>query len=296
MGKEKIVIKTPNALCLYDGVLISGTLTFLDELERVPKRSNLFIVIDFSELEYISAAVAVYIFALITSNQFYISNNIFTFKLPKSRSVRELFEGSGLSEAIKKGGSAKINRLWKDSPFVCGGNSDIVRFLTVLRERAGVEPLPIKLGAAVRETCLNIYHHAYGGPSRIIKLIWWSYFYLDEDEGGRFLNAIILDRGKGIPKTIKEAFPLYMSQDDSECIKHAMIPSITSTLLSDRGKGSIDIQKPVKINNLSKNDKLMIISNAGKYIYTCNNGHESEDTIELPDSLKGTIVQWKLYF
>lgn len=296
MGMEKISIRTPNALCLYDGKFCSGTLDFFSRLENVPKTKEVSIVIDFSDLVFISASAAAYIFALVTSSQFYISNNIFAFKLPKDKKTKLLFERGGIVEAIKSGGGAKLDRLWDSSPFVCGGNTDISKFMSVLRERSGQEQLPVKLGAAIRETCLNIYHHAYGGPSRLVNLIWWSYFFIDRDDNGPFLSALIIDRGEGIPKKIQRTFPFYASQDDSVCIKYAMLPSVTTTKLSDRGKGSVDIKKPVKVNKLSKNDKLMIISNAGKYTYTYNDDREEEFIDELPSLLKGTLVQWKLYF
>lgn len=180
----------------------------------------------------------------------------------------------------------------------------VPEILTVFRKNSEISALPTKLTTALRETFLNINHHAYNGPSNKVRITWWCYHFTSTDKNGKYLVAIIIDRGMGIVNQIRRAFPEYRAKiarpgsslyvkDDSECIEYAMQESVTSTLENGRGKGSEDIKKPVTLNN---DDILYIMSNQGCYRYKTVNQKEEIKLINFENDFKGTLVEWKLYF
>jgi hypothetical protein len=289
-------ILSPPNLCFYKKGVRENTIRFFNAIETYPKSKQHFVKIDFSDLEYITAAAVTYLFALFTGTQLYISNNYYSYKLPKNKETKDLFINSGLHSALKAGGTNKIKKLWKNSPFICGNNQDASKFVNILKKRSNVSPLPTNLSSAIRETFLNINHHAYFGPSNLVLITWWCYFYTGKDNHGNFLSAVIVDRGMGIPDSIKRAFINYHHQRDSKCLEYAMQAKVSSTKENGRGKGSENIKKPVVLNNLTSNDSLMIMSGEGCYIYSQENLIENIEVIEMKNRYKGTLVEWKLYY
>lgn len=289
-------IEAPEVLCFYDSQYRQETLKYFSIIEKHPKSKLHFITLDFTKLKVMTAAVATYLFAMVASQQIYISNNYFNLKLPKDKSAKELLINSGLHVALKKGGMAKFNRLWETSPFLCGNNSQAMKFLEVLRSRSNVSPLPTKLSGAFKDAFTNINHHAYGGPTSILSTTWWCYFYTKKDKTGRFLVAIIIDRGIGIPQSIKNAFPIWKMYPDKDCISHAMIESVTSTKEKGRGKGSKCMKKPIELSTLTRYDMLLILSGDGMFKYSHSNNTENVVTCDLDYTFKGTLIEWKLYY
>jgi hypothetical protein len=294
--KGSYITCSPTHLCLYNGQYRENTLRFFTAVESYPKTEHHFIRLDFSDLEYISAAAVTYLFAMVTAMQIYISNNYYSFKLPKNKKTKELFIGSGLHVALKKGGIRKVKSLWKESPFLCGNNKDASKFVNVLKKRSNVSPLPQNLSSAIRETFLNINHHAYFGPSNLVDITWWCYFSTDSDSNGNFISAVIVDRGMGIPESIKRAFMSYNQARDSKCLEYAMQETVTSTKEKGRGKGSENIKKPISLNRLTTHDKLLVMSGEGCYRYCQTNLSQNVDVNELKNRLRGTLVEWKLYY
>jgi hypothetical protein len=292
----KYTIAAPEVLCFYNSDFRSDTLEYFSIIEKYPKSKSHFITLDFTELKLMTAAVATYMFAMVSAQQIYISNNYFNLKLPRDKSAKELLIKSGLHVALKKGGTAKFKRLWKTSSFLCGNQSNATKFLEVLRSRSSVSPLPTKLSGAFKDAFININHHAYGGPTSILSTTWWCYFYTKTDDTGRYLVAIIIDRGIGIPNKIKNKFPLWRLHEDKDCISHAMTESVTTTNEKGRGKGSKCIKKPIELNTLTRYDNLLILSGDGMFKYTHSHNKEKIITRSLDYTFKGTLIEWKLYY
>jgi len=292
---KKYTIKSISHLCLYDNAHIDKSIEFVNSITSIiedPETKQ--VCIDFGPLKKLTAA-ANYVFCLFTHYQTTKNNNILNIKMPNDQFMKDLFVNTGLFTAIRAGGSAKIKKLWLNSNFVCGNNSDAPKLLTAIRNRSGVSQLPIKLTAAIRETLLNVNHHAYSHIDMPL-LTWWCYFHIGEDDNGKFLSAVILDRGKGIPQNIKDSFPLLHQSFDCECISHAMMESITSTKELGRGKGSVDMKKPVRLNKVSSADQLFVISHKGKYSYEFIGDNDKIVVGSLNNSLKGTMIEWVLYY
>lgn len=294
---NKYVIPAPTHLCLYDSAHVNHTIFFFNNISNITnKKDTIKVCIDFSQLIKLTAAAANYMFSFFTYFQIEKNNNILNFKLPKNPEMKRLFINAGFARAIRAGGIKKIENLWDDSSFICGNNQDVSKLLTVIKQRSNMSNLPKKLTAAIRETLLNINHHAYNKDMSNETITWWCYFHLGDDESGKYLSAVIFDRGEGIPSRIRRAFPYQRNNFDDECISYAMIESVTSTKELGRGKGSVDMKNPIKFNNISTKDQLFVISLKGKYSYEFIDGNDKVDTGMLDYALNGTMIEWILYY
>lgn len=293
----KYEITPPTNLCLYNKNHQNHTLDFFSKLESFCNEDTHQILIDFSKLEFLSAAAANYLFSLVIYNQLRLSNSLFTYKLPKDKKQKKLFTDSGFHRAIKAGGMNKIENLWKTSDFLCGNNDDRAKLLKLIKERCNIVPFPDKLSSAIKETFLNIHHHAYIDFKNPVPITWFCYFYINEDDSGRYLSIIVQDLGQGMVNSIKNAFPDYKIKADHDCIKHAMTKSVTSTHIQGRGQGSFDIKKPLIYNRIKGNDNLFIISAHGNYNFSISDDSEEfQHSNKLDSFIRGTLIEWTLYY
>ena len=113
----------------------------------------------------------------------------------------------------------------------------------------------------------------------------------------KYLIATIVDRGIGIPYKIRKAFPHEsLGFEDGDCISYAMKESISSTKENGRGKGSVNIKKPVILSKLTCDDLLLIVSNKSIYNFSYKDKVEVEETNSLINSIQGTLIEWRLYY
>lgn len=289
---EREYIDCGGKLSFTNPNLRDETIKLLLKIENLGDKKRF--LLDFTNCEEICALTALYLFAIVTGRQHYSSKKICTIKLPKYKLLRREMEHLGFTEALCIAKKGKLVDLWSQSSFVCGNLSNTTLLKDAMKRELGLSKLPDKLATAIKETCLNVYHHAYGKPTRLLDVQWWSYFYKDNDEFGEYVDIGICDRGLGIPSTIK---PLYQigKPDDSYLIRQAMKASITSTRRTDRGKGSTDIIKPIKFMK-NCNDKLLVLSgNTGIYYRMSNAELVDSKLQEFKSPIKGTLVQWRLY-
>ncbi|WP_440875014.1 hypothetical protein [Thalassotalea sp. PLHSN55] len=290
---KRKTVTSPKKLCLYNPDRIEDTIEFFNEIESLSNNPNYAVTIDLSDLKYINSATATYLFALVSAMQAYVSIDYFKITQPKNKELKRVFSDTGLHTALKPGGKSKLKKLWKNSNFLCGNNNDRAKFLAEIRKRLDLNALPPKLITAIKETLLNIHHHAYQGPTKLLDYTWWCYFQIRKDDKGSYLSAVILDRGSGIPFNIRNELPLFEHQSDSACLKHAMTEFVTTTKEKGRGRGSKDIQSPIYSN---KNDVLLIISDKVSYAYYDETIQNGKTTLDLTQAFKGTLVEWKLYY
>ncbi|MCE7607958.1 hypothetical protein [Vibrio fluvialis] len=294
--QKNFEVFVPIRLCLYEEQSQRQTLDFFVTIEDCLAQGATSITINFSELNHLSAAAANHLFALVVFYQLQINNNLFRFKMPKDRDMKRKFSDTGLHKALMPGGLRKLSKLWNDSDFLCGSNADVTKLVQVVKDRCGVNPFPQKLSAAIKETFLNIHHHAYD-DEQLPEVTWFCYFYVSEDENGRYLSTIIQDMGKGVVKSIRDAFSEYIHKPAQLCIQHAMTRSVSSTMEEGRGQGSENIQKPLLFNSLKGNDILYVMSDSGSYIFEVNSlGQPLIQTGGSDRALRGTLVEWTLYY
>lgn len=290
-------ILAPGSFCFYQGESRDLTLDFFQALENICGGNTKQVTIDFGDLQYMSAAAANYLFSVFIHYQTTRHNSFFRIKLPRDPEQKNLFIKTGLHDALKAGGVKKIKNLWKGSDFLCGNHQDVKRLTHIMKERCGVNPFPDKLTAAMRETFLNIHHHAYSKLHPAPEITWFCYFYVNEDENGRYLSIIVQDLGQGIVSSIRNGFPELSKEPDGVCISHAMTKSVSSTGIEGRGMGSFDMKKPLVFNKLKGHDILYVMSSKGSYTFEVTG--ECEELMksgQLDHHVRGTLVEWNLYY
>ncbi|MGR6831200.1 hypothetical protein [Aliivibrio wodanis] len=295
--KNTYRISAPVIFCFYQSGNQNLTLDFFQALENICGLETEQITVDFSDLEYMSAAAANYLFSIFTHYQTTRNHNFFQSILPKNTKQRNLFVNTGLYKAIKPGGTKKTQKLWNGSDFLCGNHQDITKLMDVVKRKCGITPFPEKLTTAMRETFLNIHHHAYSQINPIPPITWFCYFYVSSDKSGRYLSIIVQDLGIGIVPSIKRGFPTFSSQQDGICISHAMTKSVSSTGIDGRGMGSFDMKKPLLFNKLKGHDTLYVMSSKGSYTFEVSG--EGEELIkfgQLEYNIRGTLIEWNLYY
>lgn len=294
---ERFLIEAPDVLCLYREKYHDETLAFFDELDRSVFSDGLYVELDLSNLQNITAAAALVLFAKITRCQsclpvgaFLFPDQVVTLILPKDKDVRGKFVDSGLWAAIKPGGQKKLERLWMDwgNPYKTGNDpsKQIEGVIGNLRQSFGV--LPNRIIGAIQESYLNIAHHAYegfkeqGGLHEFMVGRWWQYANYHPKTGK--LAIIIYDMGNGIPSTIRS---IQNGVSDCSCIQYAMKPGVTRFNIQGRGKGFSDIKRPIDVN--ASAEYLLVYSGRGEVAY--RSGQQSIEKA-YSNSIGGTLLEW----
>lgn len=132
----------------------------------------------------------------------------------------------------------------------------------------------------IMELMINVKEHA----SRNKKLQeWWLVAYYNE--GKKCVSFAMVDRGRGIPTTIKKKFRDLFSLSDTQLIISTLLGEQRSeTALPYRGKGLPKIYEYV-LDNKVKN--LYIISNNGFF-----SSENIKENFDLKKSFSGTLVSW----
>ncbi len=298
---NRIIIHSPADLCIYEDKWSYITYQFLEYIQKVIFEYKIAITINFNELNNLTAAASLLIFAKITKCQICVVDpSAIDVIPPKDKDTKRLFSASGLWAGVKPGGISKIRKLIdSNNQYMSGSNSVIEDYSKVLSatiislykqgvnfNRAAIHTFT----RGVQEAILNVNYHAYNkealgkqyeelGDSR-----WWQCSWLDN--GSNQLVFIIYDDGEGIASSLKEQFS---TLPDSEIIEKAMTMGVTRTLDPSRGKGSGNI---IRTSCEFSNSHLVVMSGNGYYRYD-----QCGVTLkELPFTLEGTVVQWVLNY
>lgn len=280
-SKDNLLVKFPQKLCIYSPDHRDVCLWLFNELQKNASKKS--IILDFSKMVEITASGAVALFARVTSLQILTGNDaLFTIIQPKEQRARKLFKQSGLYDALRPGGKRKLDKLWDSNiKFRSGFNQE--KHLDPTLELIGsLTKTPHRLKEAINEAILNIHQHAYAdaASARGASLIkrWWQYCYLDRDNN-RFV-FVISDLGRTIPSSFGVT-----SGTHANAIAYAMQKGVSSTGHPWRGKGSQDIKEPI---HPKTEDKLIVVSGLGLYVYNSNN----EVLTDLNIPYMGTLIAW----
>jgi hypothetical protein len=301
LNNNRISIKSPEKLCIYEDQWSYITYQFLDYIHKVIFEYKISLTVDFSDLKNLSAAASLLVFARITKCQICIHEpSAIKVIPPEDKEARKMFTQSGLWAGVKSGGISKVRKLIdSNNQYMSGSNAPIENYSKVLVAtilnliNQGVKfntQAVHTFTRGVQEAILNVDYHAYDnaplskqfeelGDSR-----WWQCSWLDKINNQ--LVFIIYDDGTGIVNSLKEQFP---TLSDSEVLEKAMTIGVTKTLEPSRGKGSGNI---IKTSCEFPNSHLVIMSGVGYYLHD-ENGVTLK---ELPFNLHGTIVQWVLHY
>lgn len=287
-------IKSPKELCLYSSY--KDTMFFFNEIESSIFISERYLEIDFTKLENMTAAAALYLVSVVTKSQNCCPNKILypdqviKFLLPKGQRKNDLFLATGLWDFVKPGGEKKLDKIWTErkNSFQTG-NKPEKQYPEMLEwfNDLGFGGVPRKLSSAVQEAYLNIKQHAYDseGCHEFLYSRWWQYAYYKEATDQ--VIFLLLDRGIGIPKTVPSN--IFRHMNDQSKINEAMTEGWSSTKRPGRGRGSANIQRPVNITDNS--DTLLIMSGKGRYVYD-SKGNVIQESI--PSTFGGTLIEWAL--
>lgn len=136
------------------------------------------------------------------------------------------------------------------------------------------------LKSCLTELYFNIFDHANANG------IAFSYIYYDEAD--EIIHIAICDFGRGISKTMREAFPEILS--DEEALLQAIKRGVTARSNEHNAGFGLDNV----ISTLSNESTLRIASN--KAILICNkkDGVVETKTFKLPFNIKGTLIYFDL--
>lgn len=295
---RRAVIKCPENLCIY-GENYQESLDFFDKISTAVFVDCKYIKLDFSELEKITAAAAVILFAHVTRCQNCAPLEIFKYRDQVVDSdfrhnkkgyefAREIF----LIDAIRQGGKGKLDKLWDSRvcPFKTSNEPSIAAAEIVLWLKSFNPNMPRKMIRAIGEALLNINHHSYGPYmnkktplNEFMISRWWQLGAVTEDA----FRFIIYDMGAGIPTVAGRKIFL---ENDSNVIERAMERGFSSTGIAGRGNGSADLLSPISQEN--EEDYLHVYSNKGFVGYRNGKMYLKEDN---KYSIGGTLLEWVFY-
>ncbi|WP_286220129.1 hypothetical protein [Marinobacter apostichopi] len=292
MGKfQRVQIRAPKQLCIYDGIYSISFIQFTAELASRTILKGERVKVDLSEVSRITAAACVMLFAETTRAQLVTGDpGIIDFKLPDDSNIRRTFIHSGLWGAVRPGSVGKLESLWRSKSPFASGTEPRKHLESTLETLSVLSPvtLPPRFDSAISEAMLNVYHHAYEGVSSSgaesgIGRRWWQYMNVRPHKA----SFIICDLGQGIPRTCRLSG--WNHFHDGELIKGAMREGFSTRMSKGgRGMGCLDLQRPVASSTV---EQLAIFSNQGIYWF------KEGGNIELDHrdaSLPGTILEWSI--
>ncbi|MEP2652700.1 MAG: hypothetical protein ABJH06_11990 [Paraglaciecola sp.] len=284
-GRKKITLPPSFVLKSDDLQLGKDVILVANAINKSALRYNQPLLIDMSHVTSLNASAAVLLFAYITSAQIVSGDDDFVVvALPDDEKMRFLVRRSGLWDAIRRGGKRKLEKNWStDNNFQSGFTPELHLELTLDLITRKWGTIPYRLNTAINEAILNIKQHAYSINGAHATPRWWQYLMIKDDA----LTFVIYDKGIGIPSSFRKA-SLFRGYTDPQLIEKAMTRQISSTGISGRGNGSMNIKKPVA---KEIDDKLMICSQKGAYTFL----KEGQSTLSaLPVELPGTLVCWRI--
>ncbi|WP_279152633.1 hypothetical protein [Photobacterium iliopiscarium] len=308
-----------------------NTINFINNISLIQNKTK--VIIDFSQTYQLTAPVALMIYAAIDTIPYESKPKISIVFSKDCMRVNKLLHKSGLY-SLCRGSKLTPDFSGKIALSVVSGvggkyRDEIVDFI---QSRAYSNDMDAEtefvFGDAVQETINNVRLHAY--PERLDSdKKWWL---LCEVIGNQLFLAIY-DQGIGIPKTVTDRdwfFQLYEKEypeeykgiidevnrigledgflsplklqvlklkkwKDYQLVYLSMLGNVTGTKKLKHGQGSKSIKALVKAN---QQGKLFVYSNEG--LYCLEDKLESSDCekkgygIQLPKSIKGTLVQWNI--
>ncbi|TMP49493.1 hypothetical protein CWB79_20245 [Pseudoalteromonas sp. S1649] len=257
-------------------------------------------LLDLSQLEFISAAASVLFLSTVQRARYYGPNsngrlNVVVIE-PKDPVIKGLLSSTGLLAALSCFRDKDFEQLFLTGSNYLTGNipkKDAKRLSEHICKKYKLDKLPNRLSTAIDEGLLNVLHHAYSDKTHsFMKSRWWACAQVVEDENKRkHLQCIILDRGVGVASSIAKGYPDKLNMNlDSAAIQFAMQEGVTSTGKDGRGLGSEDMKHPIELS--CENDFLCIYSHKGEVKFDKQN----VTVLQHLDTVSSTIIEWSLEF
>jgi len=305
-----MTIYPPDKLCIYREEDAKKFFIFTETLEQL-FYTNEEITIDFRNIESITAAAAVLLFATVNSLQIIAKDsNAINFVFPqksKSPIAHDYVIKRGLSKALNSGSLEKLSTLVQSQNFFQSHTnahehvSSLVNFFTKKLNLKAGSPKYLNLSAAIIEALLNVAHHAYRDPSNDENILpekshlvealgerWWIGAMSDQDT----VTLIICDLGQGIQFSYEPSLKLFYDEGRA---KKILLEAFTvgNSRIKDRGRGngSEDIKRGVQSPEYST-EALLVYSKGLKYYYQ---GDLTKPRVEaITNHFNGTLVEWTI--
>ncbi|NRA79664.1 MAG: hypothetical protein HRU18_15765 [Pseudoalteromonas sp.] len=312
----RVIIKAPPELCIYKRELQSATYSLIREINNTVTKDERLVTLDLREVQLITAAASVLLFATINTCQLMNKNPkqvicIFPKESNNPKGYRYIVK-TGLAKALHSGDKVKLESLVEQEAFFQSSNNPFdhsIKTSLMLAEKTEFDPVQFELlSTAIGEAMLNVHHHAYNDPLSGIetpkintskKLLvkemgrrWWQCAWYDYSKAEWVF--IICDFGVGIPQSLKESYnrknPLITIKNKEAMLKALSIGGSRFTE-GGRGNGSEDMKRAVG-RFCEDTDNLLIYSGGVKYQYS--QGMEAPQVEMLATFFGGTLIEWTL--
>ncbi|WP_234015212.1 hypothetical protein [Cronobacter dublinensis] len=162
-------IQVPKKLCIYSMDSRSDTLKFLNTIDTYVLGNHRAIFLDFSDVEFASAAASLLLFAIINRAQLMTGQpKLIRFKWPKKESNPQghrWIVGTGLSKALVAHNSTKLEALTTEKRYFQSATEPFEQWLetlTMLSQHIDMTDEQFDVvSSAISEAMLNVSHHAY---------------------------------------------------------------------------------------------------------------------------------------
>ncbi|MDT3560481.1 hypothetical protein ROM82_09395 [Cronobacter malonaticus] len=296
-------IQVPKKLCIYSMDSRSDTLKFLNTIDTYVLGNHRAIFLDFSDVEFASAAASLLLFAIINRAQLMTGQpKLIRFKWPKKESNPQghrWIVGTGLSKALVAHNSTKLEALTTEKRYFQSATEPFEQWLetlTMLSQHIDMTDEQFDVvSSAISEAMLNVSHHAYEkrGFDEHVELLegkrWWqcSWFNVEKKK----FVFIICDLGCGIHKSFSSASTLFAGLNEVASVGTALSVGQSRFLNAGRGNGSEDIKRPIGTGCVESETLLVLTGHA---IYHYNSTEQVPECSWLNEYIPGTLVEWSL--
>ncbi len=303
MSQKPVRVPVPKKICIYEIDSRPETLKFLNNIDNLVLVERKAIALDFSEVEFASAAASLLLFAIINRAQLMTRQpELFRFKWPKKevnpRGHRWIMS-TGLSKALVANTPFKLEKLTEEKRYFQSAIEPYAQWqqtLTMLSQNTvmTVEQFDV-VSSAISEAMLNVSHHAYEkkGFEEHVHLLegkrWWQCSWFNV-ENNTFV-FIICDLGCGIHKSFSSASSLFTGLSEVASVETALSLGQSRFLNAGRGNGSEDIKRPIGTGCV-ESETLLVLTGHANYHY--NSTDQVPSCSWLNEFIPGTLIEWSL--
>ncbi|MDU1378946.1 hypothetical protein [Klebsiella michiganensis] len=293
----------PKRLCVYSDDDRPATLNFLKMIDVIVVKNNGEITIDFTSVDYASAAATVLLFAIVSRAQLLTKNpSKLRFKFPKKEdnpNGHRWIVSTGLSAALVANTLKKLEKLVDEKRLYQSAVEPFEHWLKTvmtLQEKALLDSDAFALmSSALNEAMLNVSYHAYEKDEFGAQLKefggkrWWQCSWYSREKNT--VVFIICDLGLGIHKSFSPALGQTGVSNETSSVAVALSSGQSRYLNAGRGNGSEDIKRPIG-SGCAESERLLVLTGHARYRYNSSDGVPRCE--RLPEHIPGTLIEWSL--
>lgn len=297
------ILDCPKRLCVYSDEDRSETLIFLKKIDVIVIKNGENLTLDFTNVEYASAAATVLLFAIVSRAQLLTKNHsALRFKFPKKEenpNGHRWIVSTGLSAALVANTFKKLEKLVDEKRLYQSAVEPFDHWLKTvmtIQEKALLEPDAFALmSSALNEAILNVSYHAYESSEFDAQLKefggkrWWQCSWYSKEKNT--VVFIICDLGLGIHKSFSPALMQTVPVPETKSVETALSSGQSRYLNAGRGNGSEDIKRPIG-SGCAESERLLVLTGHARYRYNSSDGMPTCE--RLPEHIPGTLIEWSL--